>query len=139
MSFSPYLGFAGNARTAMTHYAAIFGATDLQIMDFADAPDGHRPADAASRVMHSQFSAGPGAPLMAADMPVGMPVVGITGSVFHAAPSIDRARAIFDALAEGGHVHMPFAATFWSPGFGGLVDKFGTSWMITVAEGPPAA
>jgi PhnB protein len=31
---------------------------------------------------------------------------------------------------------MPFAQTFWSPGFGMVVDRFGTPWMINVA---PAA
>ena len=36
MSFSPYLGFPGTAREAMTAHAAIFGATDLQIMTGAD-------------------------------------------------------------------------------------------------------
>jgi PhnB protein len=25
---------------------------------------------------------------------------------------------------------MPFGETFWSPGFGGLIDKFGVPWMI---------
>jgi PhnB protein len=25
---------------------------------------------------------------------------------------------------------MPFAATFWSPGFGSLIDRFGIPWMI---------
>lgn len=25
---------------------------------------------------------------------------------------------------------MPFSATFWSPGFGGLIDKFGVPWMV---------
>jgi PhnB protein len=25
---------------------------------------------------------------------------------------------------------MPFAETFWSPGFGSLVDRFGIPWMV---------
>ena len=28
----------------------------------------------------------------------------------------------FDQLSEGGKTVMPFAETFWSPGFGSLVD-----------------
>lgn len=48
------------------------------------------------------------------------------------------ARRIFDALAEGGRVTMPFEATFWSPGFGMAVDRFGTRWMVN-AEGPASA
>jgi PhnB protein len=27
---------------------------------------------------------------------------------------------------------MPWAKTFWSPGFGMLVDKFGMNWMVNV-------
>ena len=56
MSFAPYIGFSGQAREAMTAYAAIFGATDLQIMGFGEggmggssvfhaAPDAARAAE----------------------------------------------------------------------------------------------
>lgn len=27
---------------------------------------------------------------------------------------------------------MPFGETFWSPGFGSLVDRFGVPWMVNV-------
>ncbi len=134
MSFSPYLGFPGTARQAMTAYAAIFGATDLQIMSFADAPPDQRPAGAEDMVMHAQFTAGAGAPLMGSDVPPEMRRGEGNQSVFHAAPTLEAARGIFDALAEGGQVWMPLAPTFWSKGFGGLTDRWGTSWMITVAE-----
>jgi PhnB protein len=33
-------------------------------------------------------------------------------------------------LAAGGQVQMPFEKTFWAEGFGMLVDKFGTPWMV---------
>ena len=36
----------------------------------------------------------------------------------------------FDQLCEGGKPVMPFSETFWSPGFGSLVDRFGIPWMI---------
>ena len=39
---------------------------------------------------------------------------------------------VFDALAEGGEIQMPFEATFWSPGFGMLADRWGTPWMVNV-------
>lgn len=47
--------------------------------------------------------------------------------------SVDSAgdgRRMFHALADGGRVVMPYAQTFWSPGFGIIVDRFGTPWMI---------
>jgi PhnB protein len=30
---------------------------------------------------------------------------------------------------------MDFAPTFWSPGFGSLVDRFGIPWMVNVTQG----
>ena len=30
---------------------------------------------------------------------------------------------------------MPFSETFWSPGYGGLVDKFGVPWMVNTIPG----
>lgn len=44
--------------------------------------------------------------------------------------STAEGRRIFDALAEGGQVTMPFGETFWSPGFGMVTDRFGTPWMV---------
>jgi len=35
-------------------------------------------------------------------------------------------------------VRMPLAKTFFSPRFGMLADRFGTSWMIVVAEQSPS-
>ena len=138
MSFSPYIAFSGNARDAMTEYARIFGAKDLQLMSFADAPPDQRPEGAENLVMHAQFSAGPGAPFMGCDVPPAYGAGGMGGSsVFHAAPDVAEAGRIFAALAEGGKVTMPLAATFWSPAFGMLEDRFGTRWMISVPGANP--
>ena len=48
-----------------------------------------------------------------------------------------RARHIFAQLAERGTIGLPFQATFWSPGFGVVVDEFGMPWEINSVE--PAA
>ena len=136
MSFSPYIGFGGNARDAMTFYAKVFGADDLQITDFSESPEDQRLPGTDGLVMHSQFSAGPGAPLMGCDITPGMGSHGPGGhSVFHGAPDVTTATRIFAALSEGGTVEMPLAATFWSAAFGMLNDKFGTRWMISVPPG----
>ena len=42
-----------------------------------------------------------------------------------------RAREVFDGLSAGGLIRMPFQKTFWSPGFGVLVDKFEIPWEIS--------
>ena len=133
MSVAPYLSFNGQAREALTTYAKIFGATDLQLMSFGDAPPGSGPEGSENLIMHGQFSTGPGAPLMGADMP-GNPSDGMASpTVFHGAANAERAAQIFAGLSEGGQVILPLSETFWSPCFGMLKDRFGTSWMITLA------
>ena len=37
-------------------------------------------------------------------------------------------------LAEGGTIAMPYAATFWSEGFGMVTDRFATPWMVNVSD-----
>lgn len=44
-----------------------------------------------------------------------------------------EADRVFNALAEGGQVHMPLGKTFFSPRFGMVADRFGVGWMIYVA------
>lgn len=49
--------------------------------------------------------------------------------------TLDRAEAVFNRLAEGGEVTMPFGATFWAQGVGMLTDRFGVPWMIGCQTG----
>ncbi len=39
----------------------------------------------------------------------------------------------FNALAKGGQVQIPLGQTPFSSRFGMVADRFGVSWMITVA------
>lgn len=45
-----------------------------------------------------------------------------------------RANQIFASLAEGGQVRLRFQPTFWSPGFGVVVDRFAIPWEISTVE-----
>ena len=136
-SFAPDIGFGGNAQAAMTFYAQMFGAADLQITTFADAPKNQRPPGADDLVTDAQFTAAPGAVLMGCDIPPGSGTPGMgSTSVFHAAPDFAAASRLFSALADGGSVAMPLAATFWSPASGMVTDRFGTRWRLSA---PPAA
>lgn len=138
MTFVPYLNFRDTCREAMTFYAGVFGATDLSIMTFGDGPPEYADPATKDLVMHAAFSTGPHAWLYASDVPPGMEWSGVNGTISHDAPTPERARAVFDALAEGGTVWMQLGPTFWSPLFGGLTDRYGTSWMISVAGESPA-
>ena len=64
-------------------------------------------------------------------VPIGAPYPGMSGfSVTLSAPTTEEAKALFDKLADGAQVNMPFGKTFFSDGFGMLVDRFGTPWMV---------
>ena len=43
-------------------------------------------------------------------------------------------RRVFEALAEGGEVKMPFGPTFWAKGFGMLVDRYEIPWMVNAPD-----
>ena len=43
---------------------------------------------------------------------------------------VEEGRRIFNALADGGHITMPFEKTFWQAYFGMTTDKFGINWMV---------
>jgi PhnB protein len=51
-------------------------------------------------------------------------------SVLFTATDLAKGKRIFDELAEGGRVDVPFRETFWSPGYGVLVDRFGVPWEV---------
>ena len=131
MSFMPYVHFDGTCAEAMAFYALVFGATDLQLMRYSDAPAGTPDMPPTDRIMHSQLSAN-GGTLMASDYPPGMPAQTQTGfSVMTTPATVPEGQRLFDALRTGGVVIMPFGPTFWSPGFGMVKDRFGTHWMVS--------
>lgn len=135
MSFDPYLHFQGNCAEAMAFYAEVFGADDLMMMRYGEAPEAPPgpPLDEAGRqlVMHAALMKD-GRALMGSDYPPGMegmPQASV--SISRSVSDLAAGQTLFDRLAEGGAVIMPFAETFWAEGFGMVKDRFGTHWMIS--------
>jgi PhnB protein len=91
------------------------------------------PPGSENKVMHATFRIGD-ATVMASDGRCeGRP--GFQGfSLSLTVPDEGRAEKLFAALSEGGQVQMPLGKTFWSPRFGMVADRFGVSWMISVAH-----
>jgi PhnB protein len=128
------LSFQGQCREAFDFYAEILGGTVTAAMRFGDAPpDMPVGPEYKDWLMHCWLEIGDQA-LMGADLPpefapnIDKPKNGFDVT-FHTQDAAE-ARRVFDALAEGGRVGMPFAETFWSPGYGSLIDKFGIPWMV---------
>lgn len=131
MPTHPYIHFQGQCAEALTFYARVFNGTGLQTMRYADGPGATDAWKASDRVMHGQVTLFDGT-LMASDFPPGIdgdPQKGF--SVMQTAPDVAAGQAIFDQLADGGSVIDPYRATFFSPGFGMVQDKFGTHWIIS--------
>ena len=60
-----------------------------------------------------------------------MPYEGIHGiSIALNYDSVEKAQQVFDALAEGGTMTMPFSDTFWAKKFGMVKDRFGCRWIV---------
>ena len=134
------LSFRGQCREAFEFYAGVLGGRITAAFPSADGPADMPVGDQYKDwLMHCWLEVGDQA-IMGADMDVDW------------APGIDKpkngfdvtlhtedaaeARRWFDALSEGGKAVMPFEATFWSPGFGALVDRFGVPWMVnTIPSG----
>lgn len=131
--FMPYLSFDGNCADAMRFYQSVLGG-ELQLMPMGESPiAADLPPGAGSRIMHASISLDGGV-LMASDSMPGMPFEAMKGvAVTLAYKDVEKGRSVFNALVDdGGQVTMPYDKTFWASGFGMLVDRFGTSWMVNV-------
>jgi PhnB protein len=127
----PYLAFDGNCAEAMRFYARVLHGT-LGIMTNRQSPFADRcPPEHLDRVIHARLELQDGTWLYAGDCPPGMPYQGIHGvSIALNYGSIEQARQIFDALADGGTVTMSFNDTFWAKKFGMVKDRFGCHWAV---------
>lgn len=130
---NPYLFFDGNCAEAMHYYEKALGGKLEMLMTGKDAPAGDQapPPGNEDRIMHARLVLPGNAVLLASDDMKNAKYDGMKHfrvSLTYADSA--EAKRAFDALAEGGTVDLPFSETFWSPGFGMLVDRFGTPWMI---------
>lgn len=133
----PYLFFDGTCADAMRFYEKTFGATVKYTMFYKDLPAEATPMDDpmrvtfGDRIMNTQLEIPGGAFIYASDSHPGMEHHGVNG--FSLALNFETAaegEEMFNKLAEGGTVRMPFSPAFWSEKFGMLTDKFGIEWMI---------
>jgi PhnB protein len=125
-----YLFFNGTCAEAMQFYERTLGGK-LNLMKAKDAPGGggKGPEDG-DMIIHARLDS-EGAVLMASDWMDQAPYPGVRGfSVTLSVPTADEAKKLFDKLADGGKVSMPFQKTFYSDGFGMVADRFGTPWMV---------
>ena len=136
------LSFPGTCREALEFYAGVLGGEITAAMPYSDAPPEMPVPDRIKDwMMHCWLQVGDQA-IMGSDMhPDFTPDMNKVKDGFDVTlhfKDVEEARRIFDALSAGGEIRMPFAASFWSPGFGGFTDKFGVPWMINTNPDMPA-
>lgn len=130
---NPYLSFRDEAREAMTFYHSVFGG-ELTMSTFADFHASEDPAEA-DKIMHAQIDAEGGLTLMASDTPNAMEHQPGTGySVALSGDDEATLRGWWDKLSDGGQVRMPLDKAPWGGTFGMCVDRFGVSWMVSIAD-----
>ena len=132
MQIQPYLFFDGRCEEAVEFYKSKLGAKVEMLMRFRENPEpAANPPGSDDKVMHACLRIGDTAVMASDGNCAGKPSFqGFSLSL--TAKDVPEARRLFAALGEGGQVQMPFAQTFFSPGFGMVADRFGVSWMVIV-------
>jgi PhnB protein len=130
MIISTYLTFNGQCKKAFEHYQSVLGGEIVMMMTYRDSPAaGQTAAEQLDTILHAHLSTG-GFSLLGCDAPANYFSQPQGFSVSLGFEDFAKSESVFNALAENGSIKMPFQKTFWSAGFGMLVDQFGTPWMV---------
>lgn len=140
MKMRPYLNYGGNCEEAFRFYEKHLGGTIGMMMTFDQMPrqPGGGPNPPMKGILHASLTLGD-IDVMASDVPGDRFQPMRSAYLCLSVDTDQEARRIYNLLADGGHVYMPMAETFFATRFGQLRDKFGTSWMILHEKpmGPP--
>lgn len=135
MKWNAYIFFNGQCEAAFKYYQSILGGDIVMMMRNGESPVADQTSpERQDHILHARLVAGDNV-LMGSDSP--FPVEG-GASAFAVSvqiESIAEAERIYNALADGGDVRMPFGQTFFAERFGMAVDKFGILWMVNGGQG----
>ena len=135
----PYLTFGGRCEEALEFYTRALGAKVEMAMRFSESPEpmpeGMVPPGFENKIMHASVMIGETRVMASDGCGDATEYSGFSLSLSIATEN--EADTAFNALADGGQVTMPMEKTFWSPKFGMLTDRFGVSWMVSVAADQP--
>ncbi|MBV1867484.1 MAG: VOC family protein [Marinosulfonomonas sp.] len=133
MELNPYLTFNGNCAEAFDFYADALDGEIIVMQRFNEMPGSDKMSpEMRNKVMHAQLKLG-NRILMASDHGSAEPYHPPRGFQIQTGwRDQEKAKQVFAKLSAGGVVQMPFAETFWSPGFGTCIDKFAMPWMVNI-------
>jgi PhnB protein len=137
MNVQTTLNFYGRTEEAIEFYCRTLGAEILFMMRFRDRPDHPKVMSGMEeKIFHATFRIG-STHIMASDCGCEKPPTETTFAGFSLALRVDtpeKADQLFTALSEGGQVQIPLLKTFFAARYGIVIDRFGVSWKIMVAD-----
>lgn len=129
-SLSVHLGFEGKCREAFGFYAKTLGGNIEAMLTYSETPMATDcPAETRDLIAHAQLRIGRYL-IMGGDTAGSCGQTSGGSTIALEYDNTSQGRQIFDQLAEGGSVQMPFGKTFWAEGFGMLTDRYGINWML---------
>lgn len=128
-----HLNFRGQAREALDFYQSVFGG-QVNAMTYRDFNQVTNEAEA-DQLIWGQVIADTGFRVMAYDVPSSTPWNPGENAFTIAlvAKTQEDIRAYWDKLSAGATVVFGLQSAQWTPLFGMLNDRFGTSWSLSVA------
>ena len=134
MKLNPYLAFDGQCREAFQFYEQCLGGKIAFIQTIGESPMAkNMPPESHNRVMHVTLHVDDQV-LQGADAPPGQFTKPAGFCVAVHFPTVADGERVFNSLAAGGKVQMPFQPTFWAKGFGMLIDRFGIPWIVNAGQ-----
>jgi PhnB protein len=134
MQLNPYLSFKGECEEAFRFYQQCLGGTMQFKMTWGESPMADQvPKEFGGKIVHASLVVGETV-LLGADSPPDQYEEPRGISITITAKDVGEGERLFRSLSKGGRVTMTFQKTFWSPGFGMLVDRFGIPWMVNCEQ-----
>ena len=131
MKLSPHLSFDGNCQEAFRFYETVFGAKIVTMLTYGESPmsmdvkpDWHEKIIHATLMLSDGVLSGADAPPGEYESPQGF-------QILYQPETPDESKRVFNALADGGKIVMPVQATFWTPCYGAIVDRYKIPWEIS--------
>lgn len=135
MPVHAYVNFDQNAKDAIRFYERVFDLEPTKILTyggFQGDPSYQSPEHIKDLVMHAELHIF-GSRVMVSDTPRGFGqdhVLGNHVTLAITSQNFDDLKRAYDRLSEGATIITEFAPTFFSGGYGYLIDQFGLGWQL---------